>query len=38
MDALTFFPYWGILVLVIANGLLVHRMTIEIDNDESENV
>ncbi len=34
MDFLTAFPYWGILVIVLVNALLVRRMKIEIDQDE----
>lgn len=31
---MTSLPYWGILVLVIVNALLVMRMNVEIEEDE----
>lgn len=34
MDFLTGMAYWGIILLVIVNALLVSRMNIEIDQDE----
>ena len=34
MDFMTSLPYWGILVLVIVNALLVMRMNVEIEEDE----
>ena len=30
MDLLTAFPYWGIIVVIIVNALIVSRMTIHI--------
>jgi len=36
MDFLTSLPYWGILVLVIVNALLVMRMNVEIEEGEDE--
>lgn len=36
MDFLTSLPYWGILVLVLINAILVMRMNIEIDESEEE--
>lgn len=33
MDFLTGLPYWGILVLVIVNALIVWRMDITIEDD-----
>ncbi len=36
MDFMTFVPYWGIIVLVIINGIWVHARKIEMqDNEES---
>jgi hypothetical protein len=34
MDFLTSFPYWGIIVLVVLNALIVTRMNIRVDDDE----
>jgi len=34
MDFLTSFPYWGILVLVILNAIIVSRMTIIVEEEE----
>lgn len=34
MDFLTGFPYWGIILLVILNAIIVTRMDIRIDDDE----
>jgi len=36
MDFLTSLPYWGILVLVIINAILVIRMNVEIEEGDSE--
>jgi len=36
MDFLTGMPYWGILVLVIINALLVMRMDVKIEEGEEE--
>jgi len=36
MDFLTSLPYWGILVLVFINALLVMRMNVEIEEGEDE--
>ncbi len=34
MDFLTGLPYWGILVIVILNAILVSRMDIKINEEE----
>jgi|TARA_Y100000310_G_scaffold107696_1_gene106103 hypothetical protein len=34
MDFLTGLPYWGIVVLVIVNAIIVSRMDIRIDDDQ----
>lgn len=34
MDFMTGLPYWGILVLVIINALLVMRMNVEIEEGD----
>jgi len=34
MDFLTSFPYWGILILVILNALIVSRMNIVVEDEE----
>ena len=34
MDFLTAFPYWGILVLIVVNALIVMRMDVRIDDPE----
>jgi len=34
MDFMTSLPYWGILVLVILNALIVSRMNITVEEDE----
>lgn len=34
MDFLTGMAYWGILVLVLINALLVHRMEVKVDDDD----
>lgn len=36
MDFMTSLPYWGILVLVIINALLVMRMNIEVEEGGDE--
>ncbi len=36
MDFLTGMAYWGILVLVVVNALIVSRMKVVIHDDESE--
>ena len=42
MDFLTAFPYWGIVIVIIVNALIVSRMIIHIsehreeDEDEDE--
>jgi len=36
MDFMTSLPYWGILVLVIINAILVMRMNVEINEGEDE--
>lgn len=33
---MTSLPYWGILVLVIINAILVMRMNVEIEDGENE--
>ena len=35
MDFLTGAAYWGILLLVVANAVLVARMRVDIGDDES---
>jgi hypothetical protein len=34
MDFLTSFPYWGIIVLVVLNAIIVTRMDIRVDNED----
>lgn len=34
MDFLTALPYWGIILLVIVNAILVMRMKVEIVDEE----
>ena len=34
MDFLTAFPYWGILVLIVVNALIVMRMDVRIDDPD----
>lgn len=34
MDFLTSLPYWGIIVLIIINAIIVSRMDIKIDDPE----
>jgi hypothetical protein len=34
MDFLTGFPYWGIILLVVLNAIIVTRMDIRVDDDE----
>ena len=34
MDFLTSLPYWGIIVLVVINAIIVSRMDIKIDDKE----
>jgi len=34
MDFLTSFPYWGIIVLVILNAVIVTRMDVRVDDDQ----
>jgi hypothetical protein len=36
MDFLTAMAYWGILLLIIVNAILVSRMEITIHDDESQ--
>ncbi|MEM7372937.1 MAG: hypothetical protein AAF587_30225 [Bacteroidota bacterium] len=36
MDFLTTFPYWGILLIVLANALIVARMDIRINEQEHD--
>ncbi len=36
MDFLTGMAYWGIIVLVVVNALIVSRMKVVIHDDESE--
>lgn len=36
MDFMTSLPYWGILVLVFINALLVLRMNVEIEDGEDD--
>lgn len=37
MDFLTGMAYWGIIVLVVVNALIVSRMKVVIHDDESAN-
>jgi hypothetical protein len=34
MDFLTGFPYWGIIVLVVLNAIIVTRMDVRVDDDQ----
>lgn len=34
MDFLTAFPYWGILVLILINALIVYKMDVTIEDEE----
>jgi len=34
MDFLTSFPYWGILIVIIINAIIVSKMDIRIDDEE----
>lgn len=36
MDLLTAFPYWGILIVIIINAVIVSRMTIHISEQPEE--
>lgn len=36
MDLLTAFPYWGIIVVIIVNAVIVSRMTIRISEQPEE--
>ncbi len=36
MDFLTGLPYWGILLLVVINAIIVSRMDITIDEEEEQ--
>ncbi|MDE0157502.1 MAG: hypothetical protein OXS28_18095 [Gammaproteobacteria bacterium] len=39
MDFLTAFPYWGIIVVIVVNAVIVSRMTVHIseqDGDEED--
>ena len=36
MDFMTSLPYWGILVIIIVNALIVRRMTIDINDPSDE--
>ena len=36
MDLLTAFPYWGIIMVIIANAVIVSRMTIHIREQPEE--
>ena len=36
MDFLTAFPYWGIVIVIIVNALIVSRMTIHITDHPRE--
>lgn len=37
MDFLTGMAYWGIIVLVVLNAIIVSRMTVDIHDDDSPN-
>jgi hypothetical protein len=34
MGFLTSFPYWGIIVLVVLNAIIVTRMDIRVDDED----
>ena len=36
MDFLTGMAYWGIIVLVIVNGIIVSRMDVTVHDDDNE--
>ena len=36
MDFLTSLPYWGIIVLVVINAIIVSHMDIKIDDQEDK--
>jgi hypothetical protein len=36
MDFLTAFPYWGILLVIIVNAVIVSRMDVRIDDPEDK--
>ena len=36
MDLLTAFPYWGIIIVIIVNAVIVSRMTIHIREQPEE--
>ena len=36
MDFLTAFPYWGIIVLIIFNAILVNKRTVEVEESDHQ--
>jgi len=36
MDFLTGMAYWGIIVMVVINGIIVARMDVTVDDDEEQ--
>jgi hypothetical protein len=36
MDFLTSLPYWGIIVVVVANAVIVSRMDVRIDDEQDD--
>ena len=36
MDLLTAFPYWGIIIVIIVNAVIVSRMTVHISEQPEE--
>lgn len=36
MDMLTAFPYWGIIIVIVVNAVIVSRMTVHISEQRDE--
>ena len=36
MDMLTAFPYWGIIIVIVVNAVIVSRMTVHISEPPDE--
>ena len=36
MDMLTAFPYWGIIIVIVVNAVIVSRMTVHISEQPEE--
>jgi hypothetical protein len=36
MDFLTAFPYWGIIIVIIVNAVIVSRMDVRIDDPQDK--